>query len=169
MWGMGLIRKNQTQRTAEYGSNHTVGSWLPYMAFFGYCQQLNTKQTLTKLVMHLTEYLSIRIPQTSYLRFLIMESAEWSVTRKKRQRIPSQLKKALLLLSCFMKEPDISCKSVISSGSTGDISLNNVIAAEKFSIERSTGDVNVPNSITGGRCEITADTGDIKLAVQNWK
>ena len=66
-----------------------------------------------------------------------------------------------------MKEPDISCKSVISSESTGDISLNNVIAAGKFSIERSTGDVNVPNSITGGRCEITTDTGDIKLAVQN--
>lgn len=36
---------------------------------------------------------------------------------------------------------DISCKSVISSGATGSIFLNNVIATNKFSVERSTGDV----------------------------
>jgi hypothetical protein len=36
---------------------------------------------------------------------------------------------------------DIVCKNLTSTGSTGDISLKNVIAAEKISIERSTGDV----------------------------
>lgn len=44
------------------------------------------------------------------------------------------------------KLADITCKSVISNGRTGDISLNHVIAAEKFSIERGTGDVRFENS-----------------------
>lgn len=39
------------------------------------------------------------------------------------------------------KLTDISCLGVLSSGSTGDIILKNVIAAEIFDIERSTGDV----------------------------
>ncbi len=56
---------------------------------------------------------------------------------------------------------DIACKSVISSGNTGNISLNNVVAAEKFSIVRSTGDVKFD------RCDATAisvetDTGDVR-------
>ena len=41
---------------------------------------------------------------------------------------------------------DTQCKNVISRGNTGDISLDNVIAAEKFSIERSTGDVKFNSS-----------------------
>ena len=36
---------------------------------------------------------------------------------------------------------DIACKNVISSGDTGDISLKNVVATKKFSIERITGHV----------------------------
>ncbi len=36
---------------------------------------------------------------------------------------------------------DISCKSVISSGTTGSISLSNIIATNRFSVERSTEDV----------------------------
>ena len=36
---------------------------------------------------------------------------------------------------------DLSCKSVVSVGTTGDISLQNVVATERFSVERSTGRV----------------------------
>lgn len=36
---------------------------------------------------------------------------------------------------------DIACENVISAGTTGSISMNRVIAANSFSIERSTGDV----------------------------
>ena len=55
---------------------------------------------------------------------------------------------------------DTRCKSVISNGSTGDILLNDVIATEKFSIERSTGDV----TFTGCDCAeiyVKTDTGDV--------
>ena len=51
---------------------------------------------------------------------------------------------------------DIACKNVISSGSTGDIFLDNVIAANKFYIERSTGDVRFENS---DATEIFVETG----------
>lgn len=51
---------------------------------------------------------------------------------------------------------DIACKNVISSGSTGDIFLDNVIAAKKFYIERSTGDVRFENS---DATEIFVETG----------
>lgn len=55
----------------------------------------------------------------------------------------------------------IQCKNVITSGSTGDISLDNVIAKEKFSIERSTGEVKFTDS---DAAEIFAktNTGDVK-------
>ena len=36
---------------------------------------------------------------------------------------------------------NLTCRNVLSNGNTGDISLKNVIAVEKFSIKRSTGDV----------------------------
>ncbi len=36
---------------------------------------------------------------------------------------------------------NISCKNVLSTGRTGNITLNHVIAAEKISVERSTGEV----------------------------
>lgn len=56
---------------------------------------------------------------------------------------------------------DIKCKSLISNGSTGDIFLNNVIAKQRFSIERSTGDVKF-NSCDAEEIFITSDTGYVK-------
>ena len=55
---------------------------------------------------------------------------------------------------------DIACKSVISSGNTGDISLDNVIAADKLSIERSTGDVKFKGS-DAAELFVKTDTGDV--------
>ena len=55
---------------------------------------------------------------------------------------------------------DIVCKSVISNVSTGDITLDNVIAAEKLSIKRSTGDVKFDRS-DAAELFVETDTGDI--------
>ena len=55
---------------------------------------------------------------------------------------------------------DIKCKSLISDGSTGDISLKNVIATEKFSIERSTGDVKF-DGCDATEIWVKTDTGDV--------
>lgn len=55
---------------------------------------------------------------------------------------------------------DIKCRNVISSGNTGGISLKNVIAAEKFSIERSTGDVRFDGS-DAAEIFVKTDTGDV--------
>lgn len=55
---------------------------------------------------------------------------------------------------------EIRCKSLISRGSTGDILLNNVIAAEKFSVERSTGDVKFDGS-DAAEIFVKTDTGDV--------
>ena len=55
---------------------------------------------------------------------------------------------------------DIACKNVISSGSTGDISLKNVLATEAFSIERSTGDVTF-DACDAAEIFVTTDTGDV--------
>ncbi|MBE6671636.1 MAG: DUF4097 domain-containing protein [Ruminococcaceae bacterium] len=56
---------------------------------------------------------------------------------------------------------DTRCKNVISNGSTGDITLTNVIATKKFSLKRSTGDIKFD------RCDayelsVKTDTGDVK-------
>lgn len=56
---------------------------------------------------------------------------------------------------------DTRCKNVISSGSTGDISLNNVIAAEKISVERSTGDVKL-DRCDAAELYVETDTGDVR-------
>ena len=56
---------------------------------------------------------------------------------------------------------DVTCKSVASTGSTGDISLKNVVAAETFSIKRSTGDVRV-DGCDASEIFIKTDTGDVK-------
>jgi DUF4097 and DUF4098 domain-containing protein YvlB len=53
---------------------------------------------------------------------------------------------------------------VISNGSTGNISLSNVIAAEGFSIERSTGDVKLDCS-DAMTIDIETDTGDVEGSV----
>ncbi len=58
------------------------------------------------------------------------------------------------------KLTDITCKSVISNGSTGDILLKDVIATEKFSIERSTGDVKFDGS-DAAEIFVQTDTGDV--------
>ena len=55
---------------------------------------------------------------------------------------------------------DVTCKNVITSGSTGDISLNNVIATEKFFIERSTGDVTF-DACAAAEIFTQTDTGDV--------
>ena len=55
---------------------------------------------------------------------------------------------------------DIKCKSLISDGSTGDFSLKNVIATEKFSIERSTGDVKF-DACDATEIWVETDTGDV--------
>jgi len=55
---------------------------------------------------------------------------------------------------------DITCQCVISRGNTGDIHLNNVIAAEKFSVERSTGDVKFDGS-DAAEIFVRTDTGDV--------
>lgn len=55
---------------------------------------------------------------------------------------------------------DVACKNLTSSGNTGDIFLNHVIAAEKFSIERSTGDVRFDGS-DAAEVFVETDTGDV--------
>ena len=55
---------------------------------------------------------------------------------------------------------NVACKSVISNGNTGDIYLKNVIATEKFSVERSTGDVKFDGS-DATEIFVKTDTGDI--------
>jgi len=55
---------------------------------------------------------------------------------------------------------NIRCKNVVSTGNTGEISLNNVIAAEKFSIERSTGDVKF-DGCDAAEISVKTDTGDV--------
>ncbi len=55
---------------------------------------------------------------------------------------------------------DTRCKNVISSGSTGDISIDNVIAEEKFSIKRSTGKVNFIGS-DASEIFVETNTGDV--------
>ncbi len=59
------------------------------------------------------------------------------------------------------KLTDISCKDVISSGSTGTIILKNVIAAESFFIERSTGSVIFEGS-DAAEIYVKTSTGSVK-------
>lgn len=56
---------------------------------------------------------------------------------------------------------DIVCQSVLSSGSTGDIYLKNVIASEKFYIKRSTGDVKLSAS-DAAEILVETDTGNVE-------
>lgn len=55
---------------------------------------------------------------------------------------------------------DIACESVISGGSTGDLTLNHVIAKNKISIERSTGAVQFKRC-NAGEIYIETNTGDV--------
>lgn len=55
---------------------------------------------------------------------------------------------------------NVSCKNLISDGDTGDISLKNVIASERFYIERDTGDV-ILDGCDATEIFIETDTGDV--------
>lgn len=55
---------------------------------------------------------------------------------------------------------DIACKNLASSGNTGDISLKNVIAAERFSINRSTGGVKF-DGCDAAEIFVKTGTGDV--------
>lgn len=59
------------------------------------------------------------------------------------------------------KLTDVSCKGVISSGSTGDIILKNVIASESFWVERSTGSVTFEGS-DAAEIYVKTTTGSVK-------
>lgn len=56
---------------------------------------------------------------------------------------------------------NVKCRNLISDGGTGDLSLDNVIAAEAFSIERSTGDVDF-EGCDAAEITVTTDTGHIR-------
>ena len=55
---------------------------------------------------------------------------------------------------------NVECKNLISSGSTGYVFLNHVIATEKFSIKRNTGDVRFDGS-DATEIFVETSTGDI--------
>ena len=59
---------------------------------------------------------------------------------------------------------DMTCRSLISDGNTGSIYLKNVVATERFSIERSTGDVRF-EACDAAEISIKTDTGDVKGSV----
>ena len=56
---------------------------------------------------------------------------------------------------------DVECLNFISEGNTGDISMKNLVASRKISIERSTGDVDF-YSCDADEISVTTDTGDVK-------
>lgn len=55
---------------------------------------------------------------------------------------------------------DVACKALISTGSSGDIELNNAIASGNFNLERDTGDVRFENC-DAGQITVTTSTGDV--------
>ena len=55
---------------------------------------------------------------------------------------------------------DISCGNLVSGGSTGDITLENVIASGLISIRRSTGDVKFDHC-DAAELSVQTDTGDV--------
>ena len=59
------------------------------------------------------------------------------------------------------KLSDVTCKNLISTGSTGDITLTDVIATERFDIERSTGDVEM-EACDAASLIILTDTGEVE-------
>lgn len=56
---------------------------------------------------------------------------------------------------------DVTCQSLISRGSTGNLSLTGVTASERFSLERSTGDVTM-DGCDAAELWIRTDTGDVE-------
>ena len=56
---------------------------------------------------------------------------------------------------------DVECESFISTGSTGNVHLKNVVATQKFSIERSTGDIKF-DGVDASEIFVETDTGDVR-------
>jgi DUF4097 and DUF4098 domain-containing protein YvlB len=56
---------------------------------------------------------------------------------------------------------DLKCKNFTSTGDTGDITLRNVVASEKLSIERGTGDIEFADC-DAAEIFIKTDTGDVE-------
>ena len=56
---------------------------------------------------------------------------------------------------------DVACKNVRSEGGTGDIRLQNVIAAQSISVKRTTGDV-IFEGADAAEIFVVTDTGDVK-------
>ena len=54
----------------------------------------------------------------------------------------------------------LSCRNLFTEGSTGDVSLQDVLAAEKISVKRSTGDVTFADS-DAAEIAVTTSTGDV--------
>lgn len=62
----------------------------------------------------------------------------------------------------------VHCRNFTSTGSTGDLSMKNVVASETFSIGRTTGDVKL-NSCDAAELAIETGTGDVKGTLQSEK
>lgn len=56
---------------------------------------------------------------------------------------------------------NVTCQSLVSDGSTGDVSLKNVVASVTLTVERSTGDVEL-DGCDAKELFITTDTGDVE-------
>lgn len=56
---------------------------------------------------------------------------------------------------------DLRCKTLVSKGDAGDLTMNRVIADESFSLKRITGDVTL-EECDAAQMEITTNTGDVK-------
>jgi len=54
----------------------------------------------------------------------------------------------------------VTCQNLTSSGSTGGISLKNVIVSQTLSVRRSTGDVTF-DGCDGAEIDVETDTGDV--------
>ena len=55
---------------------------------------------------------------------------------------------------------DVSCKRVVSNGSTGSITMENVLAEEAITVQRSTGDVKF-EQCDGAEFLVTTSTGNV--------
>ena len=62
----------------------------------------------------------------------------------------------------------VTCKALTSTGSTGKITLNNVVANDLLQIERSTGDVRLENC-DAGEIKIKTSTGDVTGTLKSEK
>ena len=63
---------------------------------------------------------------------------------------------------------DMTCNALTSTGNTGDLVLENVTAAQSFSIIRSTGDVTF-KGCDAGELSVKTDTGDISGSLRSDK